>query len=320
MKDHAPPLECAFAASIITDDRLRASTRTALERTLRDCGVFHDDPVRTNELLGLIDTYQRFTCPARVEEESLLIAALYGVVIFLHGVGILTGDHLELTPEEFDECLRTGSAAGSHPSESAMLLATIGTKLQARGPNPDALRRFTHYAGRTYRSFLEKRSVVQEGRHESMSEYEINRAFRIAVYPWVWLWIALADFVLPIRVPDDRNLAGMLKLTNRITYMRNDIGTVRRDVHDGINNYILYLEEELRCGRDRAIEIARQRCDDQVREFLELERVIMSSPDEYPEHEATAYVGFLRSLLVGNVLALDAFGSTRYVEMDTLAK
>jgi Terpene synthase family 2, C-terminal metal binding len=287
---------------------------------MKDCRVFHDDPVRTNELLGLIDTYQRFTCPARVDEESLLIAALYGVIIFLHGVGILTGAHLELTPDEFDQHLRMGTVENKHPSESARLLAVIGRRLLARNPNPDALGRFIHYAGRTYRSFLEKRSVVQEDRQESMSEYETNRAFRIAIYPWVWLWNTLDDFALPIRIPNDQNLAKMLGLTNQITYMRNDIGTLRRDVHDGIKNYILYLDEDLGCGRSRATELAKERCNDKVKEFMALERVIMSSPADYPEHEAMAYVGFLKSLLIGNLLALDAFGSTEYVERDTLVK
>jgi len=319
MKDHAP-LEYAFATSIITDERLRASTRASLQQAMKDCRVFHDDPVRTNELLGLIDTYQRFTCPAQVDEGSLLIAALYGVVIFLHGVGILDGEHLELTPDEFDHYLRTETVAEDHASESARLLSALGSRLRARNPSPVALDRFIHYAGRSYRSFLVKRSVVQDGRPESMAEYETNRAFRIAVYPWVWLWIALDDFVLPIRAPDDRNLSRMLRLTNQITYLRNDIGTLRRDVHDGIKNYVLYVEEELGCDRGRAIEVAKQRCDDAVRELLELERVVMSSPDEYPEHEATAYVGFLKALVVGNVLALDAFGSTKYVERDTLVK
>ena len=118
---HTEPLEQAFTASIIADDRLRARTREALRQTLEDCGVFGGDPARVDELLRLTDTYQTYACPARVDDESLLIAGLYGMIIILHGTGILTGEHLELGPEAFVRHLRTGALQHDDPPESARL-------------------------------------------------------------------------------------------------------------------------------------------------------------------------------------------------------
>ncbi|MCA9707312.1 MAG: hypothetical protein KDK70_15775 [Myxococcales bacterium] len=314
---HTEPLEQAFTASIIADDRLRARTRETLRQTLEDCGVFGGDPARVDELLRLTDTYQTYACPARVDDESLLIAGLYGMIIILHGTGILTGEHLELGPEAFVRHLRTGALEHDDPPESARLLAELGRRLAARSMDPKALDRFVHYAERTYRAYLDKRDDLLQGRHPgSLAEYQDNRRFRIGIYPWVWLWIALDGFALPIQRPRDEHLGTMLGLVNQITYMRNDIATLRRDLHDGLENYILFLEADLGCDRARAIEVTKERCNDQVRELLALERTIRSAPGDYPE--AAPYLDFLRSLLVGNLLALEAFSTSAYVERDTL--
>lgn len=317
MHDSDEPLERGFAPTIITDPELRARTKDSLRRVMESCGVFPGDPARTQELLGLIDTYQRFTCPARVDEESLLVGAIYGVVIFLHGVGILTGDYLELTAEQFERCLRTGRAAGPEGSVSARLLAELGRRLQGRCPPPEAWRRFVDTATRTYRAFPEKRARVVSGRTESWPEYERNRAHRIAIFPWVWLWVALDELSLPVLRPRDPRLAELLALTNRITYLRNDIVTLRRDVHDGLDNTVLHLEREHGCDRERALAIAKARTNDELRRFMVVAKEVAASPKEYPRAEE--YLGFLGSLLAGNLLALEAFGRTQYVERDTLA-
>jgi hypothetical protein len=179
---------------------------------------------------------------------------------------------------------------------------------------------FIHYAARTYRAYLERREDLLRGtRPATSTEYQRNRAFRIGVYPWVWLWNALHELVPPARLLGDERLRAMLALANQITYLRNDVATLRRDIHDGIENSVLYLEEELGCAREQAIEIVKERCNDKVRELLELVRAGAAPPDGRPEAEVARYVGFLESLLVSNMLVFAAFEGARYVEMDTLA-
>jgi hypothetical protein len=320
MEDRIRPLELAFAPSIIDDEQLQA-VRSWLRQVMMDCGVFRDDPVRAEELLDVIITYLKYTCPLRADEESLRIAALYGGIIILHGTGILTGAHLELTPEAFVRHLSTGVVEGEDPPESAVFLAELGRMLQARSTSREATSVFIHYAGRTYRAYREKRERLLRGaRYASLSEYERNRAYRIGLYPYFWLWVAIHELVSPALLLGDERLRRMLALANLITYMRNDIATLRRDIHDGNENYVLYVEEDLGCGRDRALEIVKERCNDTVRELLELERAVTSSPDGPPAQEVAGYFGFLESLMVGNLLAFEVFASMRYVEMDTLAK
>jgi hypothetical protein len=320
MEDRNRPLEHAFAASSL-DERRRATIGSSLRQVMMDCGVFGGDPVRTQELLGLVDTWLRFTCPLGADEESQTIAGLYGMIIILHGTGILTGAHLELTPEAFVRHMSTGMVECDDPPESARLLAELGRRFQARSVSREAMSLFLHYADRTYRAYRDRREALLRGaRAASLSEYERNRAFRIGLYPWVWLWNALHGLVAPALVLGDERLRRMLELTNQITYMRNDVATLRRDLHDGIENYVLYLEEGLGCGRARAIEIVKERCNDKVREVLELKRAVVSSPGGHPVQEIAGYLGFLESLLIANLLVFEAFGGARYVEMDTLAK
>ena len=318
MGNQARPLEYDFTPAVIDDDRLRASIRSSLRQVMLDCGVFCDDPVRAEELLTLTDTYQKYSCPAGADEESLTIGGLYGIIIILHGTGILTGSHLELTPNELVRCVCTGTTEGDEPPESARLLAELGRRLRARNASEDASSLFVHYAARSYRAYRDRRAALLRGtRPASLAEYEGNRAFRIGIYPWVWLWIALRELLPPARMLQDQRLRRMLALANQITYMRNDVATHRRDAHDGIENYVFYLEADLGCDREHAIEIVKERCNDKVSELLELGRAVAASPDG---HEVGPYTAFLESVLVGNLLALDAFASTRYVEMDTLAK
>lgn len=319
-EDRIRPLEWAFTPSIVDDERLR-SIRSTLHQVMMECGVFVDDPTRAQDLLDLVITYLKYTCPIGADEESLTISALYGMIIILHGTGILTGAHLELTPEAFVRHMTTGVVEDDDPPESARLLAVFGRRLQAWSMSRDALSLFIYYAGRTYRGYREKREGLLAGtRPASLSEYERNRAYRIGVYPWIWLWLAILDLVPPVRVVGDERLRRSIELTNRITYMRNDIATLRRDIHDGIENYVLYVEAELGGDRERAIATVMERCNDTVRELLELKHGLSSSPDGQPAQELARYFGFLESLMVGNLLAFDVFKSMRYVEMDTLAK
>lgn len=319
MEDRIRPLELDFAPSIVDDEQLQA-VRSWLRRVMTGCGVFADDPVRAEDLLDVILTYLKYTCPLGADEESLRTAALYGGIIILHGTGILTGWHLELTPEAFVRHLSTGVVEGDDPPESAVLLAELGRRLRARSTSHEATSAFIHYAGRTYRAYREKRERLLQGlRYASLAEYEGNRAYRIGLYPYVWLWVAIHELVSPALLVGDERLRRVLPLANLVTYMRNDVATLRRDVHDGNENYVVYVEGELGCGRERALEIVKERCNDEVRELLALERAIASSPDGPPAREVAGYLGFLESLMVGNLLAFEVFGRTQYVEKDTLA-
>lgn len=320
MENRIRPLEHDFTASIIDDEQMEA-VKSWLRQLMMDCGVFGDDPVRAEDLLHQTITYLKYTAPSGADEESLRIAALYGGIIILHGTGILTGAHLELTPEAFVRHLSTGVVEDDAPPESAVFLAKLGRMLLAHRTIEGAMPVFIHYAGRTYRAYCERREGLLRGtRYASLSEYERNRAYRIGVYPYFWLWVTIHDVVSPALLLGDERLRRMHALADRIIYMRNDIATFRRDIHDGIENYTLYVEAELGCGQERAIEIVKERCNDTVRELLELKRTIVSSPDAPPAQQVVGYFGFLESLLVGNLMVLAAFTGAPYLEMDTLAK
>lgn len=320
MDHRIEPLEHAFAPAIIDDEPMLASIEGSLRRVMMDSGVFVDDPQRATELLAVVMTYLRYTCPRAADEESLAISALYGMIIILHGTGILTGAHLELTPEAFVRHVCTGVLEGDDPPQSARLLVELGRQLRARGGSHEGTRLFVHYAGRTYRAYRDTRENRLRGtRAASLAEYEHNRAYRIGVFPWVWLWVGIDALVPPARLLGDERLRRMLALTNEITYMRNDVATLRRDVHDGMDNSVLLLAAELGCSRARALELVEQRSNDSVREVLALMRAVVDSLDHQAAHEVARYTGFLESLMIGNVLAFAVFERMRYIEMDTLA-
>lgn len=320
MDDRNRPLEHAFTPAIVDDEPRLARIEGSLRRVMTACGVFVDDPVRAQELLGVVMTYLRYTCPRGVDEESLAISALYGMIIILHGTGILTGAHLELTPEAFVRIASTGELEGRDPPESARLLAELGRWLRARRGSDEGKRGFIHYAGRTYRSYRDKREQLLRGqRPASLGEYVRNREYRIGVFPWIWLWVGIDALVPPARLLGDARLRRMLALTNEVTYLRNDVATLRRDVHDGMDNYVLLLQAELGCDRARALEITRERSNDRVCEVLALEREVLGTQVHEGSEEVARYADFLRSLMIGNVRAFAVFERMRYIEMDTLA-
>lgn len=315
MDDHCRPLEHAFTPAIVDDEPLLARIEASLRQVMVDCGVFVDDPHRAKELLAVVMTYLRYTCPRGADEESLAISALYGMIIILHGTGILTGAHLELTPEAWVRHASTGVLEGDDPPASARLLVELGRQLRARGGSDEGRRLFVYYAGRTYRAYRDKREQLLRGKQSaSLAEYEHNRSYRIGVFPWIWLWVAIDALMPPARLLGDERLRRLLVLTNEVTYMRNDVATLRRDVHDGMDNYVLLLETELGCGREQAVELVKQRSNDRVREVLE--RAVVGSPGA---QEVVRYTDFLESLMIGNVLAFAVFERMRYIEMDTLA-
>lgn len=319
MDDRHRPLEHAFTPAIVDDELLLARIEGTLRQLMTGCGVFVDDPVRAKELLAVVMTYLRTTCPRGADEESLTISALYGMIIILHGTGILTGAHLELTPEQFVRQASTGVLEGDDPPESARLLVELGRRLRARRGSDEGKRLFVHYAARTYGAYRDKREQLLRGtRPASLAEYERNRSYRIGVYPWIWLWVGIDALVPPARLQGDERLRRMLALTNEITYLRNDVATLRRDVHDGMDNCVLLLDAELCCGRARAIELVKERSNEAVREVLALGGAV-GSRDRAGAEEVARYTAFLQSLMIGNVLAFAVFESMRYIEMDTLA-